>query len=74
MLIDDKLRLLSAVKERWQSRVTTIFVRQGHYATDPQILGRYPPADITIACIGDLRNCDLVQVRAVGAARTFSND
>jgi hypothetical protein len=34
--------------------VTTIFVRQGHYATDPKILASYPPADISIERIGDL--------------------
>jgi hypothetical protein len=54
VLVDDKLRLLAAVKEIWGSRVTTIFVRQGHYATDPKILASYPPADISIGRIGDL--------------------
>ena len=54
MLIDDKLRILTAVKKLWGSRMTTIFVRQGHYATDPKILASYPPADISIGRIGDL--------------------
>jgi len=54
VLVDDKLRILAAVKKIWGTRVTTVFVRQGHYATDPKILGSYPPADISIERIGDL--------------------
>jgi len=54
VLVDDKLRILAAVKKIWGSRVTTIFVRQGHYATDPKILASYPAADISIGRIGDL--------------------
>jgi len=42
------------VKKYWGSRVTTVFVRQGHYAADPKLLGSYPPADINIERIGDL--------------------
>ena len=59
VLIDDKLRILSAVKTTWASRVTTVFPRQGHYAMDRQVQARFPPADITITCIGDLLNYDL---------------
>jgi FMN phosphatase YigB (HAD superfamily) len=54
VLIDDKLRILSAVKKIWGPRVTTIFPRQGHYALDPEILSSYPPADASIERIGDL--------------------
>jgi FMN phosphatase YigB (HAD superfamily) len=54
VLVDDKLRILAAVKKIWGSRVTTIFVRQGHYAIDPKILASYPPPDISIGGIGDL--------------------
>jgi FMN phosphatase YigB (HAD superfamily) len=54
VLVDDKLRILTAVKKFWGSRVTTVFVRQGHYAADPKILASYPPADISIAGIVDL--------------------
>ena len=59
VLIDDKLRILDAVKKAWGARVTTVFPRQGHYAHDPQILADYPPADISIERIGDLLNYDL---------------
>ena len=54
VLIDDKLRILSAVKQIWGAKVTTVFPRQGHYATDPQVLATYPPADISAERIGDL--------------------
>ena len=54
VLVDDKLRILATVKEFWSSRVTTVFVRQGHYATDPKIIDSYPPADVNIDRIGDL--------------------
>lgn len=59
VLIDDKLRILSAVKAIWGSRVTTVFPRQGHYAMDRQLLARFPPADVSIARIGELLNYDL---------------
>ena len=43
-------------KQIWQSRVTTVFVRQGHYAHDPEVFKKYPPADISVERIGDLLN------------------
>jgi len=54
VLVDDKLRILTAVKEAWGGRVTTVFVKQGHYALDPEIVNRYPSADVSIDRIGDL--------------------
>jgi hypothetical protein len=54
VMIDDKLRILAAMKMTWQDRLTTIFPRQGHYALDPMNIAAYPPADITIERIGDL--------------------
>ena len=54
MLVDDKLRILAAVKDAWGERVTTVFPRQGHYAHDPAEVERYPPADVTVERIGDL--------------------
>jgi FMN phosphatase YigB (HAD superfamily) len=59
VLIDDKLRILAAVKKIWGERVTTVFPKQGHYAHDPKILAEFPPADIELARIGDLITCDL---------------
>jgi FMN phosphatase YigB (HAD superfamily) len=54
VMVDDKLRLLDAMKKIWKSRLTTIFVRQGHYALDLANVSAYPPADITVEKIGDL--------------------
>lgn len=59
VLVDDKLRILDAVKKAWGSRVTTVFPRQGHYATDEKVLASYPPADVTIDRIGELLQHDL---------------
>jgi hypothetical protein len=59
VLVDDKLRILAAVKKVWGSRVTTVFPRQGHYARDVQALASYPPADVTIERIGDLTGVGL---------------
>ena len=59
VLIDDKLRILSAVKKFWGESVTTVFPKQGHYALDSKAVAEYPPADIELANIGDLLNYDL---------------
>ncbi len=64
VLVDDKLRILSAIKNIWGRRVTTVFPRQGHYAHDPEILAKYPPADISIERIGDLLDYDLPNLLA----------
>jgi FMN phosphatase YigB (HAD superfamily) len=59
VLIDDKLRILAAIKNIWNDRVTTVFPKQGHYANDAKIVAGFPPADISIAQIGDLMTLDL---------------
>jgi FMN phosphatase YigB (HAD superfamily) len=59
VLVDDKIRILSAVKTIWRERVTTVFVRQGHYALDPKLMAHYPPADVTLERISDLASCDV---------------
>jgi FMN phosphatase YigB (HAD superfamily) len=59
VLIDDKLRILAAVKKIWGKRVTTVFPKQGHYAHDSKVLAEFPPADIELAKIGDVITCDL---------------
>ena len=53
-LFDDKLRILTAIKEEWRDRVTTVFVKQGHYALDVEAISKYPPADVEVDCISDL--------------------
>lgn len=61
VLVDDKLRILTAVKQFWGERVTTIFVRQGSYAHDPKVVGAFPAADMTIERIADLLDRDLLR-------------
>ena len=62
VLVEDKLRLLAAIKKVWGARVTTVFVRQGHYAVDPKILADYPAADISLDSIGELLQYQLAQL------------
>ena len=64
VLVDDKLRILTAVKQVWEGRVTTVFPRQGHYAHDPQAIATNPPADLTVERIGDLLAYDLATLLA----------
>jgi FMN phosphatase YigB (HAD superfamily) len=54
VLVDDKIRVLAAVKAAWGDRVTTVFPRQGHYALDGELVARYPAADVTVDRIDDL--------------------
>ncbi len=63
VMIDDKLRILDAMKKIWGERVTTVFPQQGHYATDPEILAQYPHGDIQLKRIADLVHHDLADVR-----------
>jgi FMN phosphatase YigB (HAD superfamily) len=62
VLVDDKLRILDAVKQVWGARVTTVFPRQGQYAHDTKVLSALPPADVTIERIGDLLDFDLARL------------
>lgn len=59
VMVDDKLRILTAMKSFWAARLTTVFVRQGHYAHDRQALGAYPAADLALDAIGELGSCEL---------------
>ncbi len=59
VLVDDKLRILTAIKNSWGPKVTTVFVKQGHYAHDHLALSEFPPADVEIARIGGLLRYDL---------------
>jgi hypothetical protein len=58
VLVDDKLRILTAVKGAWGRRVTTVFPRQGHYALDPAEAAKYPPADVTVERVADLLHAE----------------
>jgi len=59
VMVDDKLRLLQAIKDIWKDRVTTVFVRQGHYARDKKASAENRPADISIRRIADLLDIEL---------------
>ena len=58
-MVDDKLRILAAMKQVMQDRLTTVFPRQGHYALDSAALAAYPAADLSIERIGDLLDADV---------------
>ena len=59
VMVDDKERILAAMKAVWGERLVTVFPRQGHYAHDPANAGRYPPADCSVERIGELLAVDL---------------
>ena len=59
VMVDDKLRILAAMKKVWGERLTTVWPRQGQYAFDPEVIATYPPPDLTIERIGDLVNYNL---------------
>jgi FMN phosphatase YigB (HAD superfamily) len=67
-LFDDKIRILAAIKEQWQDRVTTVFVKQGHYALDAEAIAKYPKADVEVECISDLLGYTL-DIETFGLAR-----
>lgn len=67
ILVDDKLRILTAAKKTWRERVTTVFPRQGHYALDPAETAKYPAPDVTIDRIEQM--LELEQDELVAAAR-----
>jgi FMN phosphatase YigB (HAD superfamily) len=54
VMVDDKLRILSAMKKIWGGELTTVFPRQGHFAFDPEVVRAYPEADVTVEAIGEL--------------------
>ena len=70
VMVDDKLRILAAMKNIWGDRLTTVFPRQGHYALDPKNAATYPAADVALESIGDLMGCDLDALRGVSRPRS----
>jgi FMN phosphatase YigB (HAD superfamily) len=54
VMIDDKVRILTAMKAVWRDRLTTVFVRQGHYANDAALVAANPKPDVTVERIGEL--------------------
>lgn len=68
VLIDDKVRILTAAKQVWGDRLTTVFPRQGHYAYAKDVTN-YPPPDVTIERIGELVNRDLFALLAAAQGK-----
>ncbi|HEU0145790.1 MAG TPA: hypothetical protein VFR21_02820, partial [Bradyrhizobium sp.] len=66
VLVDDKPRILAAVKKAWGNRVTTVFPRQGQYAHDASALASGPAPDVTVDRIGDLLDIDRETLLAHG--------
>jgi FMN phosphatase YigB (HAD superfamily) len=64
VMVDDKLRILTAIKNHWGDGVTTVFPRQGQFAQDPQVLTSYPAPDVTVERIGSLLDFDLSDLLA----------
>jgi FMN phosphatase YigB (HAD superfamily) len=62
VMVDDKVRILSAMKAVWGSRLTTVFPRQGHYALDAAEVARYQAPDLTLERIGDLVSYELAEL------------
>jgi FMN phosphatase YigB (HAD superfamily) len=59
VMVEDKLRVLDGMKRHWRDRLTTVFVRQGHYANDPAALKEYPAAQIALDHVGELAGMEL---------------
>ena len=69
VVVDDKPRIVAAIKKVWGKRVTTVFPRQGHYAQDQESVAKYPPPDVSIERIGNLLEYDLPALLAAGNSR-----
>jgi FMN phosphatase YigB (HAD superfamily) len=67
VVVDDKLRILEAIKKQWRSSVTTVFVRQGHYALDVKATAQYAPADISLERIGEFPNLSQADILAAAS-------
>jgi FMN phosphatase YigB (HAD superfamily) len=54
VMVDDKIHILAAMKAVWGERLTTVFVRQGHYAHDAALIAANPAAEVTVESIGEI--------------------
>ena len=72
VVVDDKIRILDAIKRIWRSRVTTVFVRQGHYARTRRRWRNIRSADMSIDRIGDLLEYDLSSLSAASGVYSTS--
>ena len=72
VMVDDKVRILAAIKKHWGARVTTVFPRQGHYALDAALVAKYPKPDITLERIGELQKYSLDEILAAAGNKFYS--
>lgn len=68
VMVDDKVRILDAIKAYWGTRVTTVFPRQGHYALDEVQVAQYGKPDITLARMGELQKYSIKEMWAAAGA------
>jgi FMN phosphatase YigB (HAD superfamily) len=59
VMVDDKPNLLAAMKSALGSKLTSVFVRQGHYALAPESASVQPAPDMVIERIADLSHRNL---------------
>jgi FMN phosphatase YigB (HAD superfamily) len=62
VMVDDKPTILAAMKSKLDARLTTIFVRQGHYAAEASGRAMKPPPDYCIDRIAELCSFDRAQL------------
>lgn len=65
VMIDDKERILDAMKDIWEEKLVTVFPRQGHYAHDPANKGKYRKPDVTVEAIGELLAIDIGKLSGI---------
>jgi FMN phosphatase YigB (HAD superfamily) len=69
VMVDDKVRLLAAIKKYWGEKVTTIFPRQGHYALDAALVQQFRKPDITVERIGELQKFSAAEILSAAKRR-----
>jgi len=74
VMVDDKLRILAAMKKIWGERLTTVFPRQAHYAVDKEVLATYPAADISVDRVGELADWGLEAFLPGALSRPGANE
>ncbi len=67
VMVDDKRRLLEAIKAEWTNRVTTVWVRQGHYSTAADV-ERYAKPDLALSSIGEFAGVSAAALLAAAGA------
>lgn len=63
VMVDDKANLLAAMKSTLGAKLSTVFVRQGHYALAPESAAASPAPDLVIERIAELKNLSLTDFK-----------